>query len=96
VAETLSELIEFNVRSSMPVAVRSWATPICPTLVPNLPTLLVRGHMSDLVSEKSAQEFVQLRPDGNFLDVSRAGHMVPADTNDLFMGAVKEFLDTLT
>ncbi|MEI7886606.1 MAG: alpha/beta hydrolase [Actinomycetes bacterium] len=61
----------------------------------NVPTLLVRGRMSDLVSEETAQEFLKLRPDAKYVDVSGAGHMVAGDRNDLFTASIVEFLDTI-
>jgi pimeloyl-ACP methyl ester carboxylesterase len=58
-----------------------------------LPTLLVRGRVSDLLSEEGAQEFLELVPHARMIDVSGAGHMVAGDRNDLFNDAVVTFLD---
>jgi pimeloyl-ACP methyl ester carboxylesterase len=60
-----------------------------------LPTLLVRGRMSDLLSEEGAQEFLQLVPHAEMVDVTGAGHRVAGDRNDLFNDAVVTFLDTV-
>lgn len=60
-----------------------------------LPTLLVRGKLSDLVSEETAQEFLELVPHAKFVDVSDAGHMVAGDRNDRFCDAVVDFLTEL-
>lgn len=57
-----------------------------------LPTLLVRGRMSDLVTPEAAEEFLQLVPHARFADVSGAGHMVAGDRNDAFTDAVIDFL----
>jgi pimeloyl-ACP methyl ester carboxylesterase len=57
-----------------------------------VPMLLVRGQMSDLVTEERAAEFIARFPEIDFVDVSGAGHMVAGDRNDLFAGAVVEFL----
>jgi len=57
--------------------------------------MLVRGRMSDLVSEETAREFLELQPSARFVDVSGAGHMVAGDRNDLFTEAVVGFLRTL-
>ncbi len=57
-----------------------------------IPTLLVRGRMSDLVTVEAAQEFLAMVPHAQFADVSGAGHMVAGDRNDLFTKAVAEFL----
>ena len=60
-----------------------------------VPTLLVRGRESDVLSEDGAREFVDLVPHARFVDVSNAGHMVAGDRNDLFTDAVLDFLATL-
>jgi pimeloyl-ACP methyl ester carboxylesterase len=58
-----------------------------------LPALLVRGRMSDLLSEEGARLFLAQVPHAKFADVSGAGHMVAGDRNDLFTSAVIEFLE---
>jgi pimeloyl-ACP methyl ester carboxylesterase len=58
-----------------------------------VPTLLVRGRQSDLLSEEGAREFLELVPQAAFVDVSGAGHMVAGDRNDVFNDAVVAFLD---
>ena len=58
-----------------------------------LPTLLVRGKMSDLLSEEGAQTFLGQVPHAAFADVSGAGHMVAGDKNDAFSDAVLSFLN---
>jgi pimeloyl-ACP methyl ester carboxylesterase len=57
-----------------------------------IPTLLVRGRMSDVVSAAGAREFLDLCPHAEYVDVSGAGHMVAGDQNDPFTAAVVEFL----
>jgi len=61
-----------------------------------VPTLLVRGRQSDLVSTETAREFLDLCPHAEFVDVSDAGHMVAGDRNDVFTAAVVGFLDRLS
>jgi pimeloyl-ACP methyl ester carboxylesterase len=58
-----------------------------------IPVLLVRGRMSDLLSEEGAQELLQLVPHARLADVAGAGHMVAGDRNDLFNDAVVSFLE---
>jgi pimeloyl-ACP methyl ester carboxylesterase len=58
-----------------------------------IPTLLVRGARSDVVSAEIAAEFAGLNPSAEVVDVSRAGHMVAGDSNDLFSAAVVDFLE---
>jgi pimeloyl-ACP methyl ester carboxylesterase len=60
-----------------------------------VPMLLVRGRMSDLVTEESAAAFRQRFPHIGFADVSGAGHMVAGDRNDVFTTAVLGYLEAL-
>ena len=58
----------------------------------DLPTLLVRGGLSDLLSEEGAQAFLKLCPSAEYVSVTGAGHMVAGDRNDVFATSVVEFL----
>lgn len=58
----------------------------------DVPTLLVRGQQSELVSEEAVREFLELVPHAQFADVTGAGHMVAGDRNDVFADAVSDFL----
>jgi pimeloyl-ACP methyl ester carboxylesterase len=60
-----------------------------------LPVLLVRGRMSDLLSEEGVRQLQALVPHAEVADVAGAGHMVAGDRNDLFTASVLEFLDRL-
>ena len=60
-----------------------------------IPTLLVRGRVSDLLSEAGAQELLELVPHSEYVNVAGAGHMVAGDRNDLFNDAIVGFLDRL-
>lgn len=57
-----------------------------------LPTLLVRGGLSDVLSEEGAAEFCALCPHAEYVNVTSAGHMVAGDRNDIFGNAVIGFL----
>jgi non-heme chloroperoxidase len=57
-----------------------------------IPVQLVRGRMSDIVSEEGARQFLAIVPHAEFVDVSDAGHMVAGDKNDVFTDAVVRFL----
>lgn len=57
-----------------------------------IPTLLVRGRNSDLVTVAAAQQFAEIVPHSEFVDVANAGHMVAGDKNDIFISAVLDFL----
>jgi pimeloyl-ACP methyl ester carboxylesterase len=58
-----------------------------------LPTLLVRGASSDLLSEEGAAAMRALVPHAKQVDVAGAGHMVAGDRNDRFNSAVVDFLE---
>jgi peroxiredoxin len=58
----------------------------------NVPMLLVRGQVSDLVTTERADEFRARFPAVEFVDVGGAGHMVAGDRNDVFADAVLGFL----
>lgn len=57
-----------------------------------VPTLLVRGGSSDVVSPEGARALQELIPHAELADVAEAGHMVAGDRNDLFADAVIGFL----
>lgn len=57
-----------------------------------LPTLLVRGGLSDVLSEDGAQSFLQQAPHAEYVNVKNAAHMVAGDRNDIFADSVIEFL----
>ena len=58
-----------------------------------VPTLLVRGRMSDVLSEDGVRQFRALAPEAEFVDVADAGHMVAGDRNDVFNEAIVGFLN---
>ena len=60
------------------------------------PTLLVRGLLSDVVSQATVEEFTHLVPHAETVDVSGTGHMIAGDDNDAFTAAVTDFLDRCT
>jgi pimeloyl-ACP methyl ester carboxylesterase len=60
------------------------------------PVMLVRGRMSDVVSEDGVRSFLADCPQAEYVDVSGAGHMVAGDRNDAFTYAAVDFLDRLS
>jgi pimeloyl-ACP methyl ester carboxylesterase len=60
-----------------------------------VPTLLVRGARSEIVSADGAAELLGVVPGARVVDVAEAGHMVAGDRNDVFTDAVVAFLDEL-
>lgn len=58
----------------------------------DVPVLVVRGKLSDIVSDASIAAFREKVPHAEVADVSDAGHMVAGDKNDAFNAAVIGFL----
>lgn len=58
----------------------------------SVPTLLIRGRMSDVVSEELAREFLAMVPQAEYVDLEGAAHMVAGDKNDAFTEAVTGFI----
>ena len=61
----------------------------------HIPTLLVKGGISELVDDAGVEEFRQVLPMGEVVEVAGAGHMVAGDKNNAFDGVVLEFLERL-
>jgi pimeloyl-ACP methyl ester carboxylesterase len=57
-----------------------------------VPTLVVRGGLSDVVSDDGVRDFLRIVPAAEYVNVTGAGHMVAGDRNDVFSAAVVEFL----
>jgi pimeloyl-ACP methyl ester carboxylesterase len=58
-----------------------------------VPTLLLRGSQSEVVTMENVRHFEGLIPHAEFLDVQGAAHMLAGDRNDAFNAAVIEFLE---
>ena len=58
-----------------------------------IPTLLVRGKLSDIVGEDELAHFRSVMPHADYVDVAGAGHMIAGDRNDAFNAAIIEFLE---
>ncbi|AEH11484.1 alpha/beta hydrolase fold protein [Candidatus Protofrankia datiscae] len=58
-----------------------------------IPTLLVRGGQSDVLSVDDARRFLELVPHAEYADVAGAHHMVTGDDNSVFDQAVRDFFD---
>jgi pimeloyl-ACP methyl ester carboxylesterase len=59
----------------------------------HVPTLLVRGLLSDVVTQEGADELVARIPGATVVGVEGAAHMIAGDKNDAFTDAVVSFLD---
>jgi len=58
-----------------------------------VPTLLVRGLLSDVVTDEGVKAFLDAIPGAKLVDVGGAAHMVAGDQNDVFSHSVVEFLE---
>tara|TARA_B110000263_G_scaffold249297_1_gene266477 strand:- start:509 stop:1333 length:825 start_codon:yes stop_codon:yes gene_type:complete len=59
------------------------------------PSLLVRGGLSDVLSEEGANAYIELVPHSEYANVGDAAHMVAGDRNDIFVTAVLTFLSNV-
>jgi pimeloyl-ACP methyl ester carboxylesterase len=62
----------------------------------DIPALLIRGGISDVVSKEIVAELRAVAPNLQFVDVAEAGHMVAGDSNHVFTKALIEFLDKIS
>lgn len=59
----------------------------------SVPTLLIRGRLSDVLSPQGARDFLAIAPHAEFADIAGADHMVAGDRNDAFNAATFDFLE---
>lgn len=58
-----------------------------------IPTLLIRGGRSRIVTEEGARAFMTMVPHADYVHIDGAHHMVAGDANDAFNDAVFAFVD---
>ena len=56
------------------------------------PTLVVRGAETDLLTPETAQRMIDTLPQGELVEIARAGHMVFEDNPDDFIAAIQNWL----
>jgi pimeloyl-ACP methyl ester carboxylesterase len=59
----------------------------------HVPTLLVHGLLSDVVTKEGVEDLLARIPDATVVGVEGAAHMIAGDRNDAFSQAVIAFLD---
>ena len=59
----------------------------------HVPTLLVRGLLSDVVTQEGVDELLARIPGATVVGVDGAAHMIAGDRNDAFSDAVVTFLE---
>lgn len=57
-----------------------------------IPILLIRGKLSDVVSEEGVNHFLEKVPHAEFVELSDAGHTAAGDDNDAFSEVVVRFV----
>jgi len=57
-----------------------------------MPVLLVRGRLSDVVSEQGVEDFRALVPQLEYVEIGGAAHTAASDVNDEFSDAVVDFV----
>jgi pimeloyl-ACP methyl ester carboxylesterase len=58
-----------------------------------IPILLIRGRLSDVVSEEGVKDFLDKVPNAEFVELSDAGHTAAGDDNDAFSEVVVQFVN---
>ncbi|GLE51994.1 alpha/beta fold hydrolase [Mycobacterium montefiorense] len=61
-----------------------------------IPILLIRGKLSDVVSPEGVRHFLDTVPRAEFVELSDAGHTAAGDDNDAFTDAVVDFVRRVT
>ncbi len=61
-----------------------------------VPVLLLSGGRSDVVSRETVEEFLQLVPHAEHVELPRATHMVAGDANDVFTREIARFVGKLS
>jgi pimeloyl-ACP methyl ester carboxylesterase len=57
-----------------------------------VPTLLIRGELSDILGPEVAERMIQTIPDARLATVANSGHSIPLDSPDGFLAAARTFL----
>jgi len=60
----------------------------------HVPTMLVRGLLSDVVTDEGVATLVEMVPQTVVVEVGGAAHMIAGDKNDQFSDAVIDFLNS--
>ena len=60
-----------------------------------VPTLLIRGALSDVVTMDDTKFFLSVIPHAEFVEVEQAAHMIAGDRNDIFAAEAIKFLKSL-
>ena len=62
----------------------------------SIPTLLIRGALSNVVTQKEVDDFLTIIPHSEFQEIEQAAHMVAGDRNDIFANSAIKFLKKIS
>ena len=57
------------------------------------PTLLIKGAMSNILTPKEVEDFLEIIKHSEFVEIKDAAHMVAGDRNDIFAAEAIDFLE---
>lgn len=60
-----------------------------------IPTLLIRGALSNVVTEEEVKDFMTTIKHAEFIEIDKAAHMIAGDRNDIFASAAIDFLQKI-
>ena len=60
-----------------------------------IPTLLIRGALSDVVTMEDVDYFLSMISHAKFVEIEKAAHMIAGDRNDIFAEEAIKFLKSL-
>ena len=60
-----------------------------------IPTLLIRGALSDVVTMEDVEYFLSVISHAKFVEIEKAAHMIAGDRNDIFAEEAIKFLKSL-
>lgn len=61
-----------------------------------IPILLIRGALSDVVTQEEVNDFLTALPHSEFKEIEQAAHMIAGDRNDIFAASAIDFLKRIT
>jgi pimeloyl-ACP methyl ester carboxylesterase len=61
-----------------------------------IPILLIRGALSDVVTQEEVNDFLTALPHAEFKEIEQAAHMIAGDRNDIFAASAIDFLKRIT
>ena len=57
-----------------------------------VPTLLIKGALSNVLTQHEVDNFFELIPHAQFVEIKEAAHMIAGDRNDIFAESAIRFL----